>query len=102
MLLLHLLALLPTTVVIVVVTVSVVCTIAVAVAVIVTGMYPLSTHGMTVVIAMDNVAAVLLLLFVSPLFPHSIVTVTALESGRSPHGGSQQILATGDGAHSSA
>ena len=55
MLHLHLLALLLATVVIVVVNVSVVCTIAVAVAVIVTGMYPLSTHATTVVIAMDNV-----------------------------------------------
>ena len=55
MLLLHLLALLLATVVTVVVNVSVVCTIAVAVAVIVTVMYPLWTHAMTVVIAMDNV-----------------------------------------------
>ena len=51
----HLLALLLATVVTVVVNVSVVCTIAVAVAVIVTVMYPLCTHGMTVVIAIDNV-----------------------------------------------
>ena len=51
----HLLALLLATVVIVVVNVSVVCTIAVAVAVIVTVMYPLWTHAMTVVIAIDNV-----------------------------------------------
>ena len=43
------------TLVIVVVNVSVVCTIAVADAVIVTGMYPLSTHATTVVIAMENV-----------------------------------------------
>ena len=55
MLLLHLLALLLATVVIVVVNVSVVCTIAVAVAVIVTVMYPLWTHAMTVVIAIDSV-----------------------------------------------
>ena len=55
LLLLHLLALLHATVVNVVVNLSVVCTIAVAVAVIVTGMYPLSTHATTVVIAMDNV-----------------------------------------------
>ena len=47
--------LLVSTLVIVVVNVSVVCTIAVAVAVIVTGMYPLSTHATTVVIAMENV-----------------------------------------------
>ena len=39
------------------------------------------------VLAASAVAAVLLLLFVCPLFPHSIVTVTALESGRIPHGG---------------
>ena len=55
MLQLHLLALLLATVVIVVVNVSVVCTIAVAVAVIVTVMYPLWTHAMTVIIAIDNV-----------------------------------------------
>ena len=55
MLLWRLLVLLLSTVVIVVVNVSVVCTIAVAVAVIVTGMYPLSTHATTVVIAMENV-----------------------------------------------
>ena len=55
MLLLHLLALLLATVVTVVVNVSVVCTIAVAVAVIVTVMYPLWTHAMTVVTAIDNV-----------------------------------------------
>ena len=54
-LLLHLLALLLATVVTVVVNVSVVCTIAVAVAVIVTVMYPLWTHAMTAVIAVDNV-----------------------------------------------
>ena len=54
-LLLHLLALLLAIVVTVVVNFSVVCTIAVAVAVIVTVMYPLWTHAMTVVIAMDNV-----------------------------------------------
>ena len=52
---LHLLALLLATVAIVVVNVSVVCTIAVAVAVIVTVMYPLWTHAMTVVIAIDSV-----------------------------------------------
>ena len=39
------------------------------------------------------VAAVLLLLFVCRIFPHSIVTVTALESGRSPHGGGQRYVA---------
>ena len=39
------------------------------------------------------VAAVLLLLFVCPLFPHSIVTVTALESGRGLHGGGQRYVA---------
>ena len=44
------------------------------------------------VFAAAAVAAVLLLLFVCPLFPHSIVTVTALESGRSPHGGGQMEL----------
>ena len=55
MLLLHLLALLLATVVIVVVNVSVVWTVAVVVAVIVTVMYPLWTHSMTVVIAIDNV-----------------------------------------------
>ena len=53
--LVHLFALLLATVVTVVVNVTVVCTIAVAVAVIFTGMYPLSTHGTSVVIAMDNV-----------------------------------------------
>ena len=52
---LHLLALLLATVAIVVVNVSVDCTIAVAVAVIVTVMYPLWTHAMTVVIAIDSV-----------------------------------------------
>ena len=55
MLLWRLLVLLLSTLVIVVVNVSVVCIIAVAVAVIVTGMYPLSTHATTVVIAMGNV-----------------------------------------------
>ena len=55
MLLLRLLALLLATVVTVAVNVSVVCTIAVAVAVIVTVMYPLWTHAMTVIIAIDNV-----------------------------------------------
>ena len=54
MLLWRLLVLLLSTLVIVVVNVSVVCIIAVAVAVIVTGMYPLSTHATTVVIAMKN------------------------------------------------
>ena len=43
------------TVVTVVVNASAVCTIAVAVGVIVTVMYPLCKHGMTVVIAIDNV-----------------------------------------------
>ena len=51
----HLLALLLATVVHVVVNVSVVCTIAVAVAVIVTVMYPLWTHAMTEIIAIDCV-----------------------------------------------
>ena len=51
----HLLALLLATVVFVDVNVSVVWTTAVAVAVIVTVMYPLWTHAMTVVIAIDNV-----------------------------------------------
>ena len=55
MLLLHLLALLLATVVTVVLNASVVCTIAVAVAVIVTVMYPLWTHAMTVIIAIDSV-----------------------------------------------
>ena len=50
----HLPALLLATVVSVVVNVRVLCTIAVALAVIVTGMYPLSTHATTVVIAMKN------------------------------------------------
>ena len=54
-LLLHLLALLLATVVFVDVNVSVVWTTAVAVAVIVTVMYPLWTHAMTVIIAIDNV-----------------------------------------------
>ena len=45
------------------------------------------------VVAAAAVAAVLLLLFVCPLFPHSIVTVTTLESGRSPHGGGQRYVA---------
>ena len=55
MLLLHLLALLLGTAVTVLVDVSVVCTMPVAVAVIVTEMYPLWTHAMTVIIAIDNV-----------------------------------------------
>ena len=55
MLLLHLLALLLAAVVTVVVNASVVCTMPVAVAVIVTVMYPLWTHAMTVTIAIDNV-----------------------------------------------
>ena len=54
-LLLHLLGLLLATVVNVDVNVSVVCTIAVAVAVIVTVMYPLWTHAMTVIIAIDTI-----------------------------------------------
>ena len=48
-------ALLLATVVIVVVNVSVDCTIAVTVAVMVSVMYPLWTHAMTAVIAIDNV-----------------------------------------------
>ena len=44
-----------TCIVIVVVNVSVDCTIAVTVAVMVSVMYPLWTHAMTVVIAIDNV-----------------------------------------------
>ena len=55
MLLWRLLVLLLSTLVIVVVNVSVVCTVALVVAVIVTGIYPLSTHATTVVIAMENV-----------------------------------------------
>ena len=55
MLLWRLPALLLATVVIVVVNVSVVCTVSLVVAVIVTGIYPLSTHATTVVIAMENV-----------------------------------------------
>ena len=47
--------LLLSTLVIVVVNVSVVCTVSLVVAVIVTGIYPLSTHATTVVIAMGNV-----------------------------------------------
>ena len=55
MLLLHLLALLLATVVFVVVNLSVVCTTAVAVAAIVTVMYPLWTHAITMAIAIDSV-----------------------------------------------
>ena len=55
MLQLHLFALLLATVVIVVVNVSVDCTIAVTVVVTVSVMYPLWTHAVTVVIAIDNV-----------------------------------------------
>ena len=55
MLQLHLFALLLPTVVIVVVNVSVDCTIAVTVVVMVSMMYPLWTHAMTVVLAIGNV-----------------------------------------------